>query len=140
MHEHPLIHYSKFFNNALTGGFKEAKEKTLRLEEANAETFELFVHWLYVQRFPDEALDNEDLVNIWKTNHQNWKSPLIDLYIFADVYMVDKLRSDTIKHIFNFCKIGHVLCPVDVSVAFETHPADSPLCRLMVDVFGILWA
>lgn len=37
----------KFFRAALTGKFKEAKEKVVRLHDTDPEVFECVVHWLY---------------------------------------------------------------------------------------------
>ncbi|KAF2449204.1 hypothetical protein P171DRAFT_480311 [Karstenula rhodostoma CBS 690.94] len=51
VHEELLAHYSEFFRAALQGGFAEAETKTITLDDVAPHTFELFVHWLYYQRF-----------------------------------------------------------------------------------------
>lgn len=59
VHEHLLTHYSDFFRAALTGDFKEAEDKIVRLEEEDPTVFEFFVHWLYYQRFPDGSKEDD---------------------------------------------------------------------------------
>ncbi|KAK3933442.1 hypothetical protein QBC46DRAFT_402364 [Diplogelasinospora grovesii] len=44
---------SPFFASALTGGFREAKDRVVRLPEVDAETFELFEKWLRDRRIPE---------------------------------------------------------------------------------------
>jgi hypothetical protein len=44
VHEHLLTHYSEFFRAALTGRFKEAEEKVVKVRDTAPDIFECFVH------------------------------------------------------------------------------------------------
>jgi hypothetical protein len=66
IHESLLTTYSDFFRAALTGGFVEAEEKVVKLEEDRSQTFVFFVHWLYHQRLPDRSKgDADEIVKPW---------------------------------------------------------------------------
>ncbi|KAF1967691.1 hypothetical protein BU23DRAFT_573000 [Bimuria novae-zelandiae CBS 107.79] len=69
VHEGFLTHYSDYFRAALQRGFKEAETKTVTLKEEHSATFELFVHWVYHQRFPDASEgDDGQLVELFSDN------------------------------------------------------------------------
>jgi hypothetical protein len=86
VHESLLIHYSKSFRAALTGNFSEARYKTVKLADENADVFELFVHWLYYQRFLEKtAGDDEGLWELWlnKDFADAGTDQCIQLYVLA---------------------------------------------------------
>jgi hypothetical protein len=139
VHESLLIHYSKFFRAALTGHFKEAKEKTVTLEYTKSNVFEFFVHWLYYQRFPDSTKgDNSELVEAWTSGaHAELgfhKKYMIDLYIPGDRYEVPKLRNDAMSHTFHgFCRPRTGLpSENDIKYAFDQLLLTTPLCQYFV--------
>jgi hypothetical protein len=136
-----LVHYSKFFRAALTGNFSEARNKTVKLEEDDPEVFELFVHWLYYQRFPDKSLgDDETILKIWiEPNRETaYTHFYIYLYLFGDKYDVPSLRSDTINELVRFMETEPDSCLTDppaIRAAFTRLPQNSPMCRLLVDIY-----
>lgn len=47
VHKDLICKSSAFFRSALSHGWKESKEQTVRLVEEDPEIFELYIHWLY---------------------------------------------------------------------------------------------
>ncbi|KAF3034015.1 hypothetical protein E8E11_004567, partial [Didymella keratinophila] len=136
VHEAVLIHHSEYFRAALTGGFTEAQDKTVTIEDTTVETFEFFVHWLYYQRFPDkEQHDDPELVNSFYNDGQPRSTKLVKLYIFADVREVPALRKAVIGMIFAMVEDpnGEIMSVPTIEDAFEQRPVEDPLCRLLVD-------
>ena len=52
VHEKVICAPSKYFEKALSGGWKEAKECSFQLEEEDPESFQLYLHWLYRRTLP----------------------------------------------------------------------------------------
>lgn len=46
-----LCNGSTFFNSAFNGGFREAQDLELKLEETTAKTFDLVIQWIYTGKF-----------------------------------------------------------------------------------------
>lgn len=85
VHSALLVHHSAFFRAALTGSFKEAGEKVVKLPHEQCTIVELFVHWLYYHDLPTrDAGDAKHLV-------QQRADNLIQLHVFSDVYDVPEL-------------------------------------------------
>lgn len=140
VHESVLTHYSEFFRAALTGGFAEATEKTVKLEGEDAETFEFFVHWLYYQRFPDkDKCDNPGLVErFYYCDYPN-DDIAVKLYVFGDKYGIERLRWDSLDLLFRVMELENSLLPGNstITYAFEHLNHQDPLCRLLVDLFPV---
>jgi hypothetical protein len=53
----------------------------VRLGDASSALFEICVHWLYFQRFPDADIgEDEELVKVWRVHHA-WKNILTDWHV-----------------------------------------------------------
>jgi hypothetical protein len=105
-------------------------------------TFELFVHWLIYQRFPDaEHGDHQDLVRLWNNENdrgelQNYR--IVRLYILGDVLLVPKLKDEVLTEFFNqfYPVLEHLLPdPPMINMVFGNLPASDPLCRLFIDLY-----
>ncbi|KAG9190465.1 hypothetical protein G6011_08553 [Alternaria panax] len=109
-----LIYYSPFFRAALTGSFKEAGEKLVTLSDADTDTFELFVHWLYHQRLPTEV-DSPELFALYRGRENEDTVPalqmemLIKLYVFCDKHNVPQLYRQCLDTMFQVLDDGDVL-------------------------------
>jgi hypothetical protein len=44
-----LEHHSRYFKALFSGGFKESKDFTVELDDANAESFKVLVQWMYTK-------------------------------------------------------------------------------------------
>ncbi|KAH3948663.1 hypothetical protein HBH70_071730 [Parastagonospora nodorum] len=143
VHQGLLTHYSEFFRAALTGRFKEAEDKVVKLEDQSPRIFEVFVHWLYYQRFPDaDHNDGAEIIELFQDEaclekRYNSVGTLIKLYVFADRHDVEKLRLATINELFQRV-LETVNCPhptaTSIEFAFEHLDVGSPLCHFLADV------
>ena len=59
LHRDLLCNRSDYFRACFVGDFKEAKQKELSLPEDNAESFELFVTWLYGTQLKKISSNND---------------------------------------------------------------------------------
>lgn len=146
VHEALLIHYSAFFRAALQGGFKEAETKSVTLEEDWPFIFEIFVHWMYYERFPSaEHLDDEQLVKQYENSkeegevgcqHKSKSEVLIRLYLLGDQYQVPLLRNHVLICLFKHsCSKAAYLFPNYhvCNLSFDKLAAKDPLRRFLVD-------
>ncbi|KAI9880817.1 MAG: hypothetical protein M1830_000253 [Pleopsidium flavum] len=78
-----VCHYSTFFRAACLGQFREAESGGVKLPNESAETFDLFVHWLYTQKL-DSSLSESLLTFL---------TAFIELYILAEKMQVPALRN-----------------------------------------------
>lgn len=137
MHFELLTHYSPFFRAALTGSFKEASEKLVSLPDTETEVFELFVHWLYHQRFPTEV-DSPQLLALYedKMDPAIQCRSLVKLYIFCDKYDVPQLQRQCLDAMFRHINDEDQLPSLEyVSLAFDSLEDEDPLCRMFVDAY-----
>jgi hypothetical protein len=141
IHERLLTQRSEFFRAALTGRFKEARDKTVRLEDDDPMYFEFFVHWLYYNDFPAKGKgDDEAILEAWDCGQEGGakkSASLIHMYILGDKYDVPALRIAAMDTLFH-----HVVDDMEthlpdwnaVGYAYDHINNDSPLCRFLVDV------
>jgi len=52
VHEKLICASSDFFEKALSGKWKESKERSVKLEWDHPEAFQLYIHWLYYHTLP----------------------------------------------------------------------------------------
>jgi hypothetical protein len=147
VHEDLLTHYSKFFRAALKGGFKEANERIIPLGEQSPRLFELFVHWLYYQRFPaTEHNDDQEIIRLFQDskhvpNMYNSVETLIKLHVFADQYDVEKLMQATVDELYCHVldtKVNMCMPATSIEYAFDHLRTTTPMCRLLVDIATFL--
>ncbi|KAJ4378442.1 hypothetical protein N0V86_006145 [Didymella sp. IMI 355093] len=136
VHEQLLTFYSPFFRAALKGGFAEATRGEVRLKDVNEETFELFVHWLYHQRFPNKT-DDPEFLKLWYHLDSTTvdAGALVDLHVFAEEYDVPNLKRQSIDSLFEQLNDEDQGLPSTKAIryAFDSLDHDSSLCRLLVD-------
>ncbi|KAH8730249.1 hypothetical protein GQ44DRAFT_823580 [Phaeosphaeriaceae sp. PMI808] len=149
VHEHLLTTHSKFFRAALTGRFKESKDKVVMLAEEDSSFFEFFIHWLYYRRLPEkDSLDDEELVSHWR-GKDSGISNAIKLYIFGGKYDIQQLRRALIDKLYGLVLLGGRVVidgnheayigkalpsSMDTDLAFDELDSGDPLCQFLVDV------
>jgi hypothetical protein len=90
IHQSLLFATSHFFTANLTTGFAETTTQTIALPEEEADTVELFVHWIYHGlRWPLSCLTSDRFVQLAK------------LYAFADRVGVVRLMNDVVWELFS---------------------------------------
>ena len=136
IHQDLLIHQSSFFRAALTGNFAEADSKTVILADTHSEIFELFVHWLYYQRFPT-SVDSPELLALWNDDDDDdlKSTNLITLYIFCEKYDIPTLKRLTLDELFDHVSEEELPSIDNVVFACENLREDDPLCRFLVDAY-----
>jgi hypothetical protein len=145
VHQDLLVHHSSFFRAALTGNFKEADTKAVILADTESQTTELFVHWLYYQRFPTDD-DSKGLIEFWHDDDEDGgdtkSTNLLKLYIFSDMYKVPVLKRQVLDEFFHHITDLDLPSTDNVASAFNNLPDDDPMCRLLVDAlcyWGNAW-
>lgn len=128
IHKGLLCHHSTFFDKALNGGFKEAVNGEVVLDDEDLEVFTRFNGWLYTGII---------LVGDETEETMTFKS-LIDLYIFAEKRGVLRLKNAVVDSIIkkNQASRGRRALP-DHSLqrAWTKTPDSSPLHSLLVDLY-----
>jgi hypothetical protein len=124
VHRDLLNFYSSYFQSALGGSCKESEENLIILPEDDPDVFELFVHWLYAQRFRQT-----DVTGL-KTSRN-----MARLYVFADMRGVLGLKDIVITGFVQHLKKGTL--PVKHSLLREipyiyANTAEKSLLRKLV--------
>jgi hypothetical protein len=104
-------------------------------------TFEFFVHWLYYQHLPNsDKHDDPELVKQFNCKSGVGvpsKSHVVRLYVFGDKYDVAELRKAAIDCLFKEHMLEDSKLPSlnVIDHAFANLPEESPMCRLLVDMY-----
>lgn len=134
VHENLICASSDFFKKGTHGGWKESKERLVRLETIEEEVFQIYVHWLYRRTLPlrvDEPgqLGNTEYVQLAKAyvlgdylRDTNFKNAVIDA-------IMDKTVSPLLD--------GRCWFPVGavISCIYDNTLESSPARKLLVDVY-----
>ncbi len=90
LHEKLLTYHSPFFAKTFYDKkYKSASSKSFGIPDVDDAAFELFVGWLYSRalRYPQEEKDI---------------GPLLELYLLADKFQIDKLAEDVVETVRAF--------------------------------------
>ncbi|KAI4927500.1 hypothetical protein J4E85_006011 [Alternaria conjuncta] len=123
-----ICYCSKFFRNALRGGWNSAQTLEVTLKEENPRIFAWYLDTLY---------------NGTKLSFQGqpWSfQPMSELYVLAEMLMDDSTKKSILAAIRKRCEspqFGHSLPePSAVRTIYDGTPESSPARRLMVDIFS----
>lgn len=112
---------SDYFSKALEGDFKEAGERTLKLPDCSAETFDVLLYFHMYDRLPAD-LDSEDEAQLL----------LVNLWLFGDTHLIPRLKTKAFaaarEILYHQCPRPGVLAKTLVS-----GPEDSPLRALFIE-------
>ncbi|KAI1497881.1 hypothetical protein F5X99DRAFT_412670 [Biscogniauxia marginata] len=125
-HAHLLVHYSKYFRNALRSGMKEASTRRFKLDEpATSDTLSFFIKWLYSRNWNAKDGDN------WVDSDC---PPLLftKVWLFADYIQASELQNNVVALL---CA-NYEYYPEDLSLRLEEFTSlpirpNSGLYRLM---------
>ena len=128
VHEADLFEASTFFKAAFTSDFRESGERTMTLPEDDEATFDLFVEWLYHQRYnfppPPEA----------NAKGKNRFMQPFQLYVLADKYDIRRLKSLIVSQIFTAFKLNSEFPSREATVyAYEHTSPNSTIRKLIAD-------
>ena len=133
VHKGRISCYSTFFKALFSGSFKEASSDTVLLPDDDPEIFDIVHIWLTIDCLT-QSVNGED---VDCTSRQ-----LIDVFIFGDKYGMPELRNMAINCLIEWVAEKQGLT-AHFAHAYEHTTKNSPLRRLLVDVFAFLpesWA
>ncbi|OSS51300.1 hypothetical protein B5807_03576 [Epicoccum nigrum] len=95
VHKDLLTYYSPSFRDALSDGSQDARSNIVRTDKSLFWAPQLFLHWLYRERLPEEQ-DEPDLYRIWTTNL--WH--VVQVCIFCHLYNIQILKRKALDHLY----------------------------------------
>ena len=126
IHKTFLCDVSPFFKAALKPGFKEFRSQKVKLPEDTAETFELFLSWLYAQNY--RGMD-EKLLRTRDTASRELER-FTNLFMFADKVGAQDLKRQMVNHHFTICrKMGFYAIP-GIQMVTELYGRTTQTCAL----------
>ncbi|KAF2712685.1 hypothetical protein K504DRAFT_489061 [Pleomassaria siparia CBS 279.74] len=132
-----LSHHSGFFRAACNQPFKEGLENTITLSDVDPKVFEVFVQWLYHDRFPcDFATIGCDLqLRVW---------PGFQTWILGDKFMAKEFQDCSMRWIWEY-HAPHgdegvaVILPEEAQYCYENTLPKSKLRKFVSDSLCQSW-
>lgn len=137
-----LTHHSEYFKRALAGIWRETSDNIVVLEnDVEPSTFNLFVEWLYTQELPAMSPDWRRIADPLHPYSVSAKMLRLKLYVFADRFVVPRLREQLNRAIVNDYDSD---CPAleeykTITYAFHNLPPTDPILDLIVDRYFMVW-
>lgn len=136
VHEAILTHYSEYFLCALRSGLQECRTRVITLEDVHTCTFDAFLDWLYTQKLA--TYDGwDDRYPCDESHYEDQK--LVEVYAFADRFVVAKLKPVVMALLIHCFNNNDIPSHAAIIFAVDNLPAESPVLRLLVDVFCRSW-
>lgn len=134
VHEKLICASSDFFRNAMARDWKESKQRSIHLEDEDADTFELYLHWLYRGTLPVRInepglVGNSEYLQMSKA------------YVLGDKLQDGDFKDVIIDAIIDKCKSiasdGRKWFPVGpvLRCIYDNTPTSSEARRLLVDIY-----
>ncbi|KAJ9643106.1 hypothetical protein H2199_004630 [Coniosporium tulheliwenetii] len=161
VHKDLLCYWSKYFDKALNGPFKEGGKDTIAITDVPPVVFARFLQWLYAQpsmplpggNITQERVEPQATVD---TIGSTWRLPtqadpeghiytkttekLLELYILGDRYDIRDLMKDVMSALMIYGALSDwVLAPETAVLAFDNLPRSSPFCRYVVYTYAYAW-
>lgn len=138
IHEDILFGESSFFKAAFTSQSQERSKRSMTLPEDDTSIFQLFVDWLYHQRYCMGVLSACDKPPDRYLRH-------VQLYILADKYDVPRLKGLVLRRIFSLMKpalksssLDDKPCLATISYIYEHTSNNAALRKIFID--GLVWS
>jgi hypothetical protein len=134
VHEKLICASSDFFRNAMARDWKESKQRSIHLKDDDADTFELYLHWLYRGTLP-VRINEPGLVG----NSEYLQ--MAKAYVLGDKLQDGDFKDVIIDAIIDKCKSiasdGHKWSPVGpvLRCIYDNTPTSSKARRLLVDIY-----
>jgi hypothetical protein len=134
-----LCHTTSYFTKALSNGFAETESRRLRVPGCDAQTFELFMHYVADRELPpdmdcqnlEEDLDDADYVRCVR----DVRAQLIKLWVFGDYCGVPSMQNAAMFALIEGMKVA-LFESRTIKLAFDSSAEDSVLRRVFVDEFA----
>ncbi|KAF2419759.1 hypothetical protein EJ08DRAFT_665833 [Tothia fuscella] len=129
VHKDVATQQSPYFAAALNGSFSEGDSQTITLEEVDAKIFEHVVLWLYAGRLEYTEFFFKDGKPTYFT--------LLDIYSLADRLLIEGLRNAVVDRMAELAEATNsVPTPTDTHILYDSIRENSPLRRLILDLFA----
>lgn len=135
-----LTRRSKFFEKALSDGWKEAEDRVVKLPEVDPSVFNLYLHHVLCGNFPVVAENTPSKCSETKIYlGRSERLQLSKLYVLAELLQDTTTKNKTLKaFIASMFKIrqggGWTIPNIQaIRVIYEGTPPESPMRRLLVD-------
>lgn len=127
IHKELICYYSRFFKAALEGSWTEAETGVVKLPLDSPVVFETFQAWLYSQNLElDEAQESDVLF-------------LMKLQVFGDKVQVPEFQNAALDALrllkLNSKPFQPLFKPSEIAYACQNMSADSPLRKLLTDLY-----
>ncbi|KAF2475210.1 uncharacterized protein BDR25DRAFT_301007 [Lindgomyces ingoldianus] len=93
-HRALLAIYSKWFLNAFIGPYKEAKTDAIEMHDDDPDAFRFVLKYMYTDHYDDEEI--KEMIGY---DPSNVFLPHIKIFIVADKYDIERLRSEAMKNL-----------------------------------------
>ncbi|KAK4501713.1 hypothetical protein PRZ48_007522 [Zasmidium cellare] len=129
-----LLSASEYFRKALSNGFAETSEQTLRLPGCDEETFRFFLYYMTTNTLPDFGAEfqafykSEHTVEETAAMRVQFQVALVRIWCFGDIYLMPKLQNAAVDRLLDLLK-QVCIAPDAVRLAFSIN-VDGPLCKL----------
>jgi len=117
---------STFFAAPLKGPFREAREKTITLDDEDVEVFKTYLVWLYRQRLTMNDIRDHSTIAAESQKH------IVRVYAFADKRGIPLLGDCSITLLAVSLISSEEVEPDTVCEAYRLLSSDSALCRALV--------
>lgn len=112
---------SPYFARAMEGDFKEADERTLKLPDCRAETFNVVLYFHMYQRLPHDIKSEPRAQRL-----------LVELWLFGETYLLPRLKAKALPAAAEI--LDHQRpCPAVVGKIVNSVPETSPLRVLFME-------
>ncbi|KAK4495380.1 hypothetical protein PRZ48_013711 [Zasmidium cellare] len=120
---------SSFFKAACSKEWIEARERIVRLPEADSEAFEVFVHWIYTEKLDFSTMTEPGNVN-YSPSHLN----LGKVWALAHYLGCTELRNLVIDEFLNkWARLDSHVHPSSLKRIWEMTPPGSTIRQLLLD-------
>ncbi|XPS77670.1 hypothetical protein M3J09_009697 [Ascochyta lentis] len=134
---HPglLLEHSEYFNRALTGSWKEAAERAIELDDVDFVLVEIFLEWLYTQRYPKDnrftdSFDSECASHLAR----------VKACEFGDRFLAAEFRRASENALIDSLTVGlNTPWYTMIIYAFNHLPPNSPVLQAMIDTHCYSW-
>jgi hypothetical protein len=119
-----LCFHSGYFNNLLTGGFREAGSAEITIKDVSVEVFKTVLFWLNTGKLYSQYAPPFE--------HRF----IFELFVFADKYVMPRLKNNVVEA-FAERLFRKFQCPnrTDVAYLYDNTIAGSPMSRILVDFY-----
>jgi hypothetical protein len=140
VHMDLICHHSEYFRTAYNGRWRESEEGVV-LTDIEPEMFNIFLHWLYTQKYPDSC---SELIRIadkcMSGNGPEYREEnllVMKSCVFGDRFGAPRFKQDAHNLFVDLYQVAPFYA--NVNYAFENLSENDELLRFLVDTHCLYW-